>query len=180
MYFEAENGQLVATVTLPAGAAPIAAVQQQMLPQQITALHQRFRVWGDAGMSPGPVTPARTWCGADGRLFFKFEEGHSPQPLTHVGLAREVAAWLVMLDLWMETFVIVARARTVWSTGELAAALSFTTPAFLPPALATTGADTWQRVAQALALAAAEGALPGADAPQQNQQQALGVGGETQ
>ena len=180
MYFEAENGQLVATVTLPAGAAPIATVQQQMLPPQITELHRRFRAWGDAGMSPGPVTPARTWCGADGRVFFEFAENHSPQPLTHVGLARELAAWLVMLDLWMETFVIVARARTVWTTGELAAALSFTTPGFLPPALATTGANPWQRVALALARAAAEGPLAGAEMSQQNQRQVLGVDGEPQ
>lgn len=172
MYFEAENGQLVATVTLPAGAAPIATVQQQMLPPQITELHRRFRAWGDAGMSPGPVTPARTWCGADGRLYFKFAENDSPQPLTHVGLARELAAWLVMLDLWMETFVIVARARTVWSTGELAAALSFTTPGFLPPALVTSGANPWQRVALALARAAAEGPLAGADVAQESQRSA--------
>ena len=172
MYFEAENGQLVATVTLPAGAAPIATVQQQMLPPQITELHRRFRAWGDAGMSPGPVTPARTWCGADGRLYFKFAENDSPQALTHVGLARELAAWLVMLDLWMETFVIVARARTVWSTGELAAALSFTTPSFLPPALVTSGANPWQRVALALARAAAEGPLAGADVAQESQRSA--------
>jgi hypothetical protein len=180
MFFEAENGQLVATVALPASAAPIAAVQQQMLPPQITELHRRFRAWGDAGMSPGPVTPARTWCGADGRLFFKFEDAHSPQPLTHVGLARELAAWLVMLDLWMETFVIVARARTVWSIGELAAALSFTTPAFLPPALATAGANPWQRVALALARAAAEGPLPSADMQQDSQQHASRVDGAPQ
>jgi hypothetical protein len=172
MYFEAKNGQLVTVAALPAGAAPIATVQQQWLPPQITALHRCFRAWDDAGMSPGPVTPARTSYGLDGRLFFKFESGHSPQPLTHVGLARELAAWLVMLDLWMETFVVMARARSVWSTGELAAALSFTTPAFLPPALATAGADHWQHVAQALARVAAEGPLPGGEAPDEQYWQA--------
>ena len=160
MFFEADNGQLVATVSPPAGAALLATVQQQLTPAQIGDLHRRFRAWGEAGMSPGPVTPARTWCNSTGRLFFTFDEGHTPQPLTHVGLARELAAWLVMLDLWMETFVVVARARSVWSNDELAAALSFATPIFLPPALAAAGADHWERVAVALARVVAEGPLP--------------------
>jgi hypothetical protein len=46
----------------------------------------------------------------------------------------------------------------------LAAALSFTTHAFLPPALLTSGVGHWQRMAQALARVVAEGAPPGADA----------------
>ena len=156
MYFEANNGQLVATVTPPAGVAPIATLQQHLLPPQIGELQRSFAAWATSGMSPGLVTPARTWCNADGRLFFIFEGGHTPQPLTHVGLARELAAWLVMLDQWMETFVVVARARSVWRNEELAAALSFMTTAFLPPALATAN---WQRVAGALAHVVAEGPL---------------------
>jgi hypothetical protein len=177
MFYTAEQGQLTALTAPPAGAAPIATVHQQLLPPQITLLHQRFRAWGDAGMSPGPVTPARTWCGLDGQLAFAFQEGHNPQPLTHVGLARELAAWLVMLDLWMETFVVVARARSVWPTGELAAALSFATPAFLPPALLTTGAGHWQRVAQALARVVVEGALPSADVQPDKSGQPQAAGG---
>ena len=44
----------------------------------------------------------------------------APAPIAHVGLAQELAAWLVMLDKWMETFVVIARARAVWNADELA------------------------------------------------------------
>lgn len=176
MYFEAENGQLVATVLPPAGAAPIAAVAHLLLPPQIEALHRRFRGWGEAGMSPGAVTPARTWCGDDNRLFFRFDDGHSPLPLTHVRLARELAAWLVMLDQWLETDVIMARARNVWSTGELAAALSFMTPVFLPSALQTVDAHHWERVALALARIVAAG--PQRNAAAQAEQPGAGTGAQ--
>ena len=73
--------------------------------------------------------------------------------------------------------MVVARARSVWPTGELAAALSFATPAFLPPALLTTGAGHWQRVAQALARVVVEGALPSADVQPDKSGQPQAAGG---
>ena len=44
-----------------------------------------------------------------------------------------LASWFVLLDKWMETFVVIARARTVWSPNELATAMIFVNPLWLPP-----------------------------------------------
>jgi hypothetical protein len=131
-----------------------------LLPPQIGALHQAFAAWGRAGMSPGPVTARRMWVGPAGELAVVFEPNDEPRPLGHVGLAPDLAAWLVLLDRQMETFVVIARARTVWSPAELAKALMFVTPSLLPPS-PNGGADNWLRVAQALAAAVADGPLAG-------------------
>jgi hypothetical protein len=47
----------------------------------------------------------------------------------------------------------------VWNVQELGGALAFLSPAFLPPALMTQPPDNWARVAQALAIAVADGEL---------------------
>ena len=66
----------------------------------------------------------------------------------------------------METFVVIARARAVWSVQELAGALTFTSKPFLPAALVYMPPDNWERVALALATAIGDGALADAGQPQ--------------
>jgi len=128
-----------------------------LLPSQISRLHASFALWGDGGHAPGPVIPERVWIGENGDLAFHFEGDARPQPLGHVGLAADLAAWLVMLNSRMETFVVIARARTIWTPFELAQALMFATPSLLPPQLSANG--SWQQVAHALAAAVAAGPL---------------------
>jgi hypothetical protein len=61
----------------------------------------------------------------------------------------------------METFVVIARARAIWSVQELAGALTFTSKPFLPISLLYMPPDNWERVAMALANAVGDGALRG-------------------
>lgn len=145
----------------PAGLHPITALRSGLLPPVISRLHASLHAWGELGLSPGPITPDRIWCNAEGALAFAFERGAAPPPLSHVGMAQELAAWLVLLDKWMETFVVIARARAVWSVQELAGALTFTSPPFLPAALVYMPPDNWARVAAALAEAVGDGELAG-------------------
>jgi hypothetical protein len=77
-------------------------------------------------------------------------------------LALDLAAWLVLLDKWMETFVVISRARATWTPLELAGALRFTTPPYLPAPLTTEPPDNWTRVAHALSVAIVDGPLAGA------------------
>ncbi|MEZ4677895.1 MAG: hypothetical protein R2932_27125 [Caldilineaceae bacterium] len=112
-------------------------------------------------MSPGPVVARRIYFNEQGQLAFHFLGNYRPAPLMQVGGAPDLAAWLVLLDKWMETYVILARARTVWSLAELTSALTFLTPAFLPDKLVAHPPDNWERVAQALANSIADGPLGG-------------------
>ena len=156
-----EKGALQQTSTPPAGSRPLAEATALLLPPLITALHRSFRAWQVAALSPGPVTADRLWIDPAGGLAVRFADGRRPQTLYPVGAQAGLAAWLVLLDKWVETFVVIARARSLWTTGELAGALSFTTPALLPSALTRQPPDNWERVALALARAVADGALPG-------------------
>lgn len=144
----------------PTALRPIETWRGELLPPLVSAWHRSFKTWADLGLSPGLATPDRIRAGQDGALAFQFARNEQPQPISHVGHARELASWLVLLDKWMETFVVVARARAVWSSAELGGALSFTTPAFLPHALVTMPPDNWARLALALATAVADGPLP--------------------
>ena len=121
--------------------------------------------------SPGPITPDRIWCSTEGALAIAFDYNAAPRPLAHVGMAQELAAWLVLLDKWMETFVVIARARAVWSVQELAGALTFTSRPFLPAALIYMPPDNWARVAAALAAAVGDGALAGGAQSEQHWQE---------
>ena len=161
-YYMVEQGLMRRLAQPPIAMRPLASNGQSLLPPTISALHGRFREWGELGFSPGPLRADHTWIDADGGLLFAFSGGRAPRPLLQVGAAPDLAAWLVLLDKWMETFVVIARARAVWSVGELAGALTFLSPAFLPPALVQQPPDNWARVAQALAEAVADGPFVGA------------------
>lgn len=163
MYYQVLQGQLRSFPQPAPDLRPIDQVGSNLLPPAIGELHWALRAWGDLGLSPGQIAPARVWVSPAGALAFAFAGGAAPQPLTHVGLARELAAWLVLLDKWMETYVVVARARKVWSVAELGGALTFITPAFLPPALRFQPPDNWERVAQGVALAVLDGPLAEGD-----------------
>ncbi|MCB9147280.1 MAG: hypothetical protein H6641_00850 [Caldilineaceae bacterium] len=177
-YFWIENQNLQESGRLPQGAQPFAQVGPRLLPPQISALHQAFGQWGALGFSPGEIRAPRIWLTTSSTPVFQFANGRHPQRLMQVGLARELAAWLVLLDGYMETFVVIARARAHWNVDELAHALVFMTPAYLPPEL-TNGASAahqWQRTAQALATAVADGPLAGAPSDQHWQEISRGVG----
>lgn len=145
----------------PADFRPFATAAPGLLPPQITTLHHQLAAWGSVGYSPGMVLPDRIRLGPGGEVAWHFAGGTRPQRLTHIGLRPTLAAWLTLLDQVMETYVVVARARSVWSPAELAGALPFMTPAFLPPALMTAAADQWRHLAVAVALAVADGPLRG-------------------
>lgn len=156
-----DRGVLKQTGRPPADSRPLAEAAELLLPPLITALHHSFCLWQMAHLSPGPLTPARIWINPAGGLAVRFANGQRPQTLYPVAAQAGLAAWLVLLDKWVETFVVIARARSVWTTGELAGALSFTTPSLLPAALVQQPPDNWMRVAAALARAVADGPLPG-------------------
>lgn len=149
------------TALPPEDYRPFATVAPTLLPPQITELHRQLAAWAGVGYSPGPVLPNRIWIGPDSGLAWYFANGTRPRRLTHIGLHPTLAAWLVLLDQVMETFVVVARARSIWSPAELAGAMPFLTPAFLPPALVAAAPDQWRHLAIALASAVADGPLRG-------------------
>ena len=161
-YFFVQAQTIESSNQPPAGMELLAQRTDLLLPPLITDLHRSFNAWGASGYAPGPVTPDRVWFARDGRLAFAFSRNAAPKKLMDVGLAPDLAAWLVLLDKWMETFVVVARARALWNVQELAGALTFMTPAFLPRALVIQPPNNWMRVAQALATAIADGPLAGA------------------
>jgi hypothetical protein len=131
----------------------------------VTELHRSLHAWGTLGKRPGLLTADRVWATQDGVLVVYFEEGQAPYPMLHVGMAPDMATWFVLLDKWMETFVVVSRARTVWTPDELAAAMIFVNPMWLPKALAAQPPNNWVRVVRALAVALADGPLAGSPTP---------------
>ena len=156
MFYQVSEGQLVASEQPAAGMVPIAAAGATLLPPAVTELHRGFHAWEALSLSPGPIIAERVWCDAEGNLAFYFAAAQPPATLTHVGLARELAAWLVLLDKWLPTGVVVTPAHLLWGADALGGALSFTTPAFLPPALVAQRPDNWERVANAMAAAIAQ------------------------
>jgi hypothetical protein len=69
-----------------------------------------------------------------------------------VGAAPDLASWIVLLDKWMATQEVIESARAVWSSQELATALPFVTPAFLPASLVSFPPQNWVRAARAIAF----------------------------
>lgn len=161
-YYRVHNGRIEKEYHVPAEGKSFVRAAEELLPPQITTLHEEFHAWGGLGVSPGPVLPHRIWLGKQDELYIHFPGDDEPDPLSAVGIAPDLAAWLVLLDKWMETFVVIARARAVWTPLELAGALRFCTPAYLPPQLITTLPNNWARVAHALAVTVADEPLAGA------------------
>ena len=143
----------------PPGSQPFLEAAARLLPPQISQLHRSFQGWTAARLNPGPVTPGRMRITPEGAVAFRFPLGEGPASQGEVGWGQSLAAWLFLLDKFMETFVVVARARAVWSPEELAQALIFTTPSLLPPDLLRLPPDNWERLARALAQAVADGPL---------------------
>jgi len=160
-YYSIVNGELLNSAEPPSGAKPFKHQLNLLLPPLVSELHHAFRAWALAGLSPGPLLIKHIYFTNQGQLAFYFWEGAQPKPLTAVGGAPDLAAWLVLLDKWIETFVVLARARTVWPIEELTSALTFLTPAYLPDKLVAHPPNNWERVAQALALTIADGPLVG-------------------
>lgn len=160
-YYTVKDGALHIDTKPPSGAVPLTHHPERLLPPVVTGLHRGFRTWGDMGLSPGQMRPERVWFSGNGILTIRFKVDYDPVSVMQVGPGPDVAAWLVLLDQWMETFVVIARARTVWSVAELASAMTFLSPIFLPTRLLAFAPDSWEQVAQALALAIADGPLKG-------------------
>jgi hypothetical protein len=158
-YYFVCDDELIATLQPPPGAVLLAHRAHELQPAAVTALHRSLRGWARAGYRPGPVIGERVWIAAEDTLAFFFGQETQPAPLLHVGQAPDLAAWLVLLDKWLDTDIVIAAARSVWSPLELAGALTFTTPGFLPRPLLAQPPDNWARVARALAYATV--ALPG-------------------
>ncbi len=78
----------------PAGLRPIASLRGEFTPPVISHLHESLHAWSELGLSPGAMTPDRIWCNAEGALAFAFERNAAPLPLSHVGMAQELAAWM--------------------------------------------------------------------------------------
>jgi hypothetical protein len=154
----------------PVGFRPLKHNLGLLLPPLVSELHASFRAWGELGYSPAPLAPKRVYLNAAGQLAFWFDDEYQPQPLSQVGIGPDLAGWLILLDKWMETYVVIARARTTWNLRELASALSFVTPAFLPTQLVAHPPDNWERVALALALTIADGPIQGTPMNQHWQQ----------
>jgi len=169
LYRTLKSKAIWTTSTPPDGAQSVLLVGNSLLPPLITELHRNFRAWADLGLSPGAIEPARLFVTAEGGIVFAFPEKGpyqlvAPQPLAaNVGAARDLAGWLMLLDKWMETFVVLARARHVWTPSELASALPFLSPIYQPPALVEMPPVNWERVARAVAHSIADGALKGSE-----------------
>ncbi len=169
-YYTIAQQRLQHQAATPAGFRPLKHYLGLLLPPLISELHASFRAWGELGYSPAPLAPKRVYLNAAGQLVFWFDDAYEPQPLSQVGIGPDLAGWLVLLDKWMETYVVIARARTTWNLRELASALSFVTPAFLPTQLVAHPPNNWERVALALAMTIADGPLQGTPTNQHWQQ----------
>lgn len=160
-YWYSEDGKQIASPVHPKDSRPIAAAAEWVNPALVSDLHNSFALWAAAGRSPGPVIPRRIWIDRSGRVAVRFGKG-APQPLPDVGAGEPLAQWLALLSKWMDVYVVLARARSVWSLFDLAAALPFTSPCLLPRPLAQMPPDSWEQVARGLAAIVAEGELPSA------------------
>lgn len=160
-YYFVHDDKLVSAAQPPAGAQRLAQMSNSLHPPIITELHRSLHKWGELGKRPGLLTANRVWATPEGTLIVHFAEGESPPPMMHVGMAPDLASWFVLLDKWMETFVVVARARAVWTPSELIAAMTFVNPLWLPQQLVLQPPLNWVRVVRALATAVADGPLRG-------------------
>ena len=159
LYYFVEQERLRASQAPPGGVKPLKHSLGILQPSLISKLHRSFHTWGRLGFSPGLFSPNRVFCNEEGLVAFFYKGTDKPHPLLQMGAGPDLAAWLVLLDKWMETYVVIARARRVWNLHELASALSFVSPAFLPTTLVAHPPDNWERVAVALSHALTDGSL---------------------
>lgn len=159
-YYSVRDNTFVASSQPPQEAQRLAQLSKSLLPPLVTELHRSLHSWGTLGKRPGLLTPERVWATPEGTLHIYFEEGQTPYPLLHIGMAPDLATWFVLLDKWMETHVVVARARTVWTPVELASAMTFINPLWLPASLVALPPNNWEGLLRALAVAVADGPLP--------------------
>ncbi|MGL4650436.1 MAG: hypothetical protein ACRC1H_13595 [Caldilineaceae bacterium] len=147
-----EQGRLRKMVALPTGLVPLVQWQPPSLAAAVESLHLSIRSWSEVRLSPGPMLPTRVFAGADGRVAFGAADEVEPtRLLVNVGPSPDIAGWLVLLAKWVETGAVLESASRVWTPVELAGALPFVTPAFLPAELVALPPDNWVRVARALA-----------------------------
>jgi hypothetical protein len=166
LYVTVDQGKVSRRASPPDGSLPIHQAGMLLDQALVAALCEKMHAWGHAGLSPGAITPQRVHVGLDGALAFEFAERTGPNAVpSNVGSSPDLAGWMVLLDKWVATSVVVSSALTVWSTGELAAALPFVTPAFLPGALVDWPPVNWARVARALADVAASDGVAGEPLP---------------
>lgn len=135
----------------PQSGRRITSAAEWLEPALLPALHQSFRAWGMASLSPGAVTPERIWITAEGRVYFRFANGDEPIPQSSVGSQAGLAAWLILLDKYIKPPAVIATARPIWPKSDLAGALIFTTPGLLPAPLLRLQPNNWERVARSLA-----------------------------
>jgi hypothetical protein len=157
-YFMTGQG-LTATSAPPKGSRPFRAAIEWIEPSSLPQWHRSFQAWGKASRSPGLVSPERIWLAADKIVAFHFRGKERPTIQPAVGSHAGLAAWLVLLDKYVETGVVLESAATVWSTADLAGALAFTAPALLPASLLTMPPQNWERLARALAHQIANGSI---------------------
>jgi len=157
-YWCDDSGELIESLGHPPNSRPIAAAVEWIGPELITDLHRSFARWTEAQLSTGPILPHRLWIDQSGLVAIRFATG-APDRLPEVGAGEELAQWFVLLSKWMETYVVLARARTVWSTPALAAALPFLSTCMLPRSLAQLPPDNWEEVARGLAAIVLDSAL---------------------
>ena len=158
-YWYDEDGKQKVSSYHPQHSRPISAAVEWLQPALISDLHLSFARWSAAATWPGPLTPHRVWIDQSGLMAVRFATG-APSPQPSVGASEGLAQWLVLLDKWMETYVVLARARAVWPLAELGAALPFITPCLLPHPLVKVPPDNWERVARGLAAIVVDGPLP--------------------
>ncbi len=161
-YWYDDDNSLKNSPHFPPLSRPIATAVEWLNPPLISNLHSHFARWTVAQVSPGPVIPQRLWFDQSGGIAFQFGDD-APSAIPEVGAGEVLAQWFVLLSKWMEIHVVLARARTVWSRGEMMAAIPFTTPPLLPRQLAQFPPSNWEDVARGLAAIISEGAMePGA------------------
>ncbi|MCB0116349.1 MAG: hypothetical protein KDD84_19760, partial [Caldilineaceae bacterium] len=135
-----------------AGSRPFMQTSPELSARDRLPLHRSFATWGQHQRSPGIVTPQRIWLGQDDNVIFRFENGDRPTMQSAVGAHAGLAAWLVLLDKFVETQTLLTEAAQIWPVNDMAGALAFVSSAFLPRPLLSLAPNNWERVARSLSI----------------------------
>jgi hypothetical protein len=150
-YYFTLSGGLNANRLPPVGSRPFLEATSWLQPALLDALNRSFHAWGAAHLSPGIVTPERIWITVDGTVAFQFAKNQRPAAQSAVGAQAGLAAWLVLLDRYVDREELLSQARKQWSVNELVGTLPFITPPLLPHSLLQLSPNNWEHVARALA-----------------------------